>query len=223
MIDMLSLYSGTPGSGKSLHVAERIYIRGRRKLLTIGNFEINKKAIKKKGYKKIPYIYLENSEITPEKLIEISQDYFAKKNKPIKEDEILLVLDEAQIIFNARNWQQVGRDKWLSFFTQHRKYGYEIVLIAQFDGMIDKQIRSLIEYQFIHRKVSNFGIIGKLMAIFALGKLFVAVQIWYPLGERIGSEMFVARKKYYSIYNTFADFGTAADLKKALPDKTESA
>ena len=56
--------------------------------------------------------------------------------------------------------------------------------------MIDKQIRSLIEYEYIHRKVSNFGVVGKVMSMVTFGKLFCAVKMWYPLNERLGAEFF---------------------------------
>lgn len=209
---MISLYSGTPGSGKSLHIARRIYYTLRDKRPVIANFEVKREYIRKKRPEKLRFTYIPNDELTPERLIEFSAEYFRKRI--IREDTILLVIDEAQIIFNSRAWQQSGRSQWLSFFSQHRKYGYEIVLIAQFDGMIDKQIRTLIEYNYIHRKMSNFGLVGKIMSLFWLGKAFCAVKMWYPLNERLSSEIFSARKKFYRIYDTWADFGT----KKALTD-----
>lgn len=43
---MVSLYSGTPGSGKSLHIAERIYRRMQQRRPVIANFQIRKKGIK---------------------------------------------------------------------------------------------------------------------------------------------------------------------------------
>ena len=46
------------------------------------------------------------------------------------------------------------------------------------------------------------------MSMFALGKLFVAVQMWYPLKEKVGSEFFVARPGLYRLYDTYADFGS---------------
>ena len=107
---------------------------------------------------------------------------------------------------NAREWNVKGRSEWLGFFTNHRKYGYDILLIAQFDRMIDRQIRSLIEYECIHRKVSNFGKAGFILSAFALGKLFVCVRVWYPIKEKVGSEYFKANKKYYSLYDTFNTF-----------------
>ena len=223
---MVSLYSGTPGSGKSLHIAERIYRRIQQRRPIIANFEIKKRGIKKwrwsrkRKRKKSNFVYVPNYKMDPALLIQYSKDYLAETGKKVVEGEILLVIDEAQIVFNARSWSQKGRDDWLSFFTQHRKYGFDIVLIAQFDLMIDKQIRSLIEYEYIHRKLSNFGIVGFLMSLFAFGKVFVAVKVWYPLGERVGREMFIAKKKYYSIYDTFGDFGSADKIEeKKAPAK----
>ena len=116
------------------------------------------------------------------------------------------MLDECQLLFNAREWDAKGRKEWLSFFTQHRKYGYDVILVAQFDRMIDRQIRSLIEYEQVHRKVSNFGVWGKLFSLFSLGKLFVAVKVWYPMKERVGAEFFKANKRYYSLYDTYKHF-----------------
>lgn len=156
--------------------------------------------------KRLNFRYVPNSELDPNLLIEFAQSYFG--DKPIREDEILLVLDECQLIFNAREWQKKGRDRWLSFFTQHRKYGYRIILIAQFDRMIDRYIRSLIEYEYVHRKVSNFGVKGRLMSIVMGGHMFVSVKVWYPMGEKIGSEFFRAKRRYFRLYDTFGSFTT---------------
>lgn len=111
----------------------------------------------------------------------------------MKEGEILLVIDECQIMFNARDWGQKNRAAWCAFFTQHRKLGYEVILVAQFDRMLDRQIRSLIEYEWIHRKVSNFGIAGKIFSLLFGGKLFVAVKVWYPMKQKVGSEFLCSR------------------------------
>ena len=72
--------------------------------------------------------------------------------------------------------------------------------------MIDRQIRSLIEYEVIHRKVKNFGRWGQIFNFFAGGQLFVAVTMWYPMKERISSEWFKGSKKYFQIYNTYNTF-----------------
>lgn len=201
---MITLYSGTPGSGKSLHLASRLVHKMEySKRPVIGNFQCDFSHIKRK---KGNYTYIDNCDLTPARLIGFSIEYQEEIGRRPKEGEILLVIDECQILFNSRDWGQKNRAEWCSFFTQHRKLGYEIVLIAQFDRMLDRQIRSLIEYEWIHRKVSNFGIQGKLTSLLFGGKLFVAVKVWYPLKEKVGSEFFIAHKKFYQIYDTFTLF-----------------
>lgn len=202
---MISLYSGTPGSGKSLHVAEKIRMRLYRKRPVVGNFEIVPTA---KGYEH--YTYIDNSAMDVDTLIRYSQDYFGD-SRP-QEGKILLVIDECQLLFNSREWQRSGRDKWLSFFTQHRKYGFDVILVAQFDGMIDKQIRSLIEYEYIHRKLTNFGVRGWFLSLVMLSpRMFVAVRVWYPLKERLSSEFFRFSKKNAELYDTYKDFSPLAE------------
>lgn len=218
---MISLYSGTPGSGKSLHCARTIINWSRLGYPVIGNFPVDLSR-----YKRAAYTYQPNDKITPEFLISYSRERFG--SKPPKEGSILLVIDECQLLFNAREWQQSGRAQWLSFFTQHRKYGYDIILIAQFDRMIDRQIRSLIEYEYIHRKMSNFGWQGRILSLFFGGKTFIAVKRWYPLHERLGSELFHARKSLYRIYNSYATFDAAEEKPKpaaapVLPKEDQSA
>ena len=200
---MIDLYSGTPGSGKSLHVAMRVYWGLRMKRTVVTNFSIDVSKIGDPA-KLGRYIEVSNDELTPQKLIEVSREHFAGRR--IIEDDILVVIDEAQLLFNAREWGKKGRSDWLSFFSQHRKYGCHVILVAQFDLMLDKQIRSLIEYEYIHRKVGNFGARGKVLSALAGGKLHVAVQVWYPMREKVGSEFFRANKRYYSIYDTYNTF-----------------
>jgi len=202
---MIVLYSGTPGSGKSLHTAERLYYWLRLGKPAICNFDISLDAVSKKNAQRLKFSYWPNNKLTVRRLLDYSRDYF--KGKTIREDQIMLVIDEAQLIFNAREWQKKGRDDWLSFFSQHRKYGYYIILVAQFDRMIDRQIRSLIEYEYVHRKVSNFGLKGKLLSVVMGGHMFVAVKVWYAMNEKVGSEFFRSRRKFYRLYDTFGDFG----------------
>ena len=212
---LINLLSGTPGSGKSLDAAQRLYFWLGTGKPAVCNFEINLDLIPGKKEKK--FYYKDNSELTPDFLIDFSKQYFSGKRP--KEDSILLVIDEAQLIFNARSWDAKGRDKWLKFFTMHRHYGYLVLLLAQFDRMLDRQIRCLIEYEYIHRKVSNFGWKGKIISILALGNLFVSVKVWYPLKEKVGSEFFRAKRRYYRLYDTFDNLeekaNTATEQKKA--------
>ena len=205
---MIELYSGTPGSGKSLHVAKLMYEwMGRWNSPVIANFAFRAKACGKKKYGS--YLYVDNKQLTPDLLIEFSEQYRKLRGwTNVPEETILLVIDECQILFNAREWQKANRADWISFFTQHRKLGYRIILIAQFDRMIDRQIRSVIEYEHIHRKVKNIGLGGKLLNFFSGGNLHIDVKLYKPLNEKVGKQFFKANKNLCALYDSYTRFNT---------------
>ena len=210
---MIELYSGTPGSGKSLHVAKVIFSRLKKfDRFVIGNFYINRDAVKgSKGF----YIYCCNDRLKPDRLIKFSVSLSRHLGRRLKEGEILLVIDEAQLLFNSRNWQKLQYTGWLSFFSQHRHYGFNVILIAQHDRMIDRQVRALFEYEVIHRKVRNAGTLGFILSLFFGGHLFTAINRWYPIKEKIDSSFFVGTNKYFSFYDSYNHFdapGTGIEL-----------
>lgn len=198
---MIDLYTGTPGSGKSLHLADKIIWAVRMRRHVVCNFPV---FLKKSN----EYVHIvDNTELTPQYLLGITNQFIKENGRRPHEDEILLIIDECQIMFNARDWGQTGRADWVKFFTQHRKLGYHVILVCQFDLMLDKQLRSLVEYQHIHRKVSNFGWRGIfLCAITLCPKLFVDVRVWYPMREKVDSEFFRFHRRNARIYDTNSTF-----------------
>ena len=201
---MIYFYSGTPGSGKSLHVARDIYIRLNRNKKypnVIANFMINEKMIKNK---KAKFIYKDNSELTVEFLL----DYALENHKIGVENQTLVVVDECSVIWNSRSWMKDhDRMEWLKFFVQHRKLGYNFILISQTDRQIDRQIRSLFEYEVKHRKVNNFKI-GRLLPV----PTFAAITYWYGLNERLGVEFFTYRRKWSKFYDSYGTFELDKEL-----------
>lgn len=73
-----------------------------------------------------------------------------------KEGGGLLILDEAQLIFNSRKWDK--NFSWIEFFTQHRKLGWNVLVIAHSIEMIDSQIRPLFEYEARFRNLQKVRI-----------------------------------------------------------------
>lgn len=196
---MIYLYTGTPGSGKSLDTARMIKGQLMLNNPVICNFPINTTKVKNPE----KFIYKCNEELTSEYLCGFAKDYWGK-GRP-KEGGITLVIDECQMLFNARDWSKAGRSDWNKFFQVHRHYGYDIVLVTQFDSMIDKQVRSLVEYEVKHRKVSNFGIRGYfLQLLFLAPTLFCKIKYWYPMKEKISAEFYRGGKRLYSLYDTYA-------------------
>lgn len=207
---MIYFYSGTPGSGKSLHVAQDIYTQLRRGRNVIANFDINYDMVRgrNKGY----FFCRDNYEITPEWLLDFAL-LCHKRNSAGKiiEKQTWLVIDECQLLFNCRSWNDKKRQGWSSFFSQHRKYGYNIILVSQFDRLIDRQIRSQIEYEYKHRKVNNYGVGGLIASAVFLGRpVFASVEYWYGVKEKIGVTFFFGRKKYYDLYDSYKLFEAAS-------------
>ena len=193
--NMIYLYTGTPGSGKSYHACADIYYRLKRKKgnnRVIANFPVSLDVSN--------FLYLDNSDITPRRLF----DYAKKYHKLGIEGQTLVILDEAQIIFNSRSWNSAdgSRMQWIKFFTQHRKLGFDFILIAQNDRMIDKQIRCLVEYEVAHLKVGNYFRILPFT-------VFLAVTRWYGQKMKVSSELIFYRKKIARLYDTYKMFDGA--------------
>lgn len=200
---MIKLYSGTPGSGKSLHQARDVYYDLKFGRPVIANYEISREyAESAKGN----FTCVDNDELTPDFLVRYARRYWQDHGGKVIEGRIKLYIDECQLKFNAREWAKSDRAKWLKFFTLHRKFGYDIIMVAQYDRMIDRQIRSLIEYEYVHRKASNFGAKGRVLGLIAGGSAYVCVKVWYPLRLKVGSEWIKPRKKFFALYDTYMIF-----------------
>lgn len=203
------LFTGTPGSGKSLDSASEIRWALKHGKKVIGNFEV-KKDESWKG----DFIYLPNTELTPGNLVAIARDHWSSSD--FKEDSILLVVDECQLLFNSRNWNvDENRMEFLEFLSQHRKYGYRIILICQADIMIDRQFRSLVEYEYNHRKISNYGFLGLLTKYISFGEIFYCCESLYAAKLKTGGHFFRYSKKLGSIYDSYTTFQGIESSAKA--------
>lgn len=235
---MIHFFTGTPGSGKSLHMAMVIDKQLRKGHNVIANFQINEASFdrfKEKHPDKLgqfiycPNTYWLNNSYKPHadehgKIIQLPQDrytyleglyrfalQFHKRNSKgqIIEGQTILVLDECQELFNPRSWNRKDRLSWCSFFREHRKYGYEVYLISQDDNVIDKQIRSILQYEYLHRCVNNYKLFGRLLGIMAGGKLFVCIKRMYGVKSKdakVKSTFFTGQRKYYDFYDSYATF-----------------
>lgn len=197
---MIYLYTGTPGSGKSYHAAQVVDRALHRKIPVIANFEVNQNPKRHKG----EYIYIDTLDMTPDFFMRYAEEHF----KPGRDEhQGIIIIDEAQIPFNSREGLNRNRMKWISFFSKHRHYFYDIILITQHDRMIDRQIRSLVETEYKHRKLTNFGAKGWLMIVI-FHKMFVGVRYWYPIQEKVSAEFFNLSKRVCKLYDTFKRFDT---------------
>lgn len=196
------LYSGTPGSGKSLRAAYKIINWMRSGRSVIANFPIDEGYFKK--CKKVgTFTYLDNQSLT----VPVLKTYAKQNHKPFREHQTLLVIDECAAMFNSRSYGRPDRMDWIFFFQQHRKLGYDVILISQSDRLIDRQIRAFVETEYKHRSIRNYKTFGWLLAM-VCGGLFVSVEYWYGTNLRCGSEFFFLNKKKAAIYDSFKIFQT---------------
>ena len=211
---MITLYSGTPGSGKSLHLARevskhlKVYKRA-----VIANFPINMELVAKDGKRKVgDFIYLPNHEIT----VDYLRKYAKEHHRIGREGQTLIVIDEAGIMFNTRDYGNFDRKGWIQFFMTHRHYGFNVILVAQNDRLIDRQIRAFIEFDVKHRKANNYKTIGLILSLLRI-PVFVAITYWYGMRERCYSEFFRYRKRDSRLYDTMMlfsddDFGNSIGM-----------
>lgn len=209
---MIYLYTGSPGSGKSYHVAKEIYFYLNHGRNIVTNFEIDESMItsKKRGM----FCYLYDDQITPEFLRDYALQHHKKNQRgQIREGQTYIVLDECQRMFNCRSWNDKERQKWCTFFCEHRHFGYHVILITQMDRLVDRQIRSLAEYEIKHRKINNFGKGGFLVSLLCIGRpVFCAIEYWYGAKERCGSSLMLGRNKYFRFYDSYKLFGEPAQI-----------
>lgn len=199
----VTLYTGTPGSGKSYHVISDIMYHLHFGKPVIANFQLNFSAIKnEKKRKKYQdnFIYVNNNNLTVDFLINFSKQYF--QDKKIKENQILLIVDESQLIFNSREYTKNNRMQFISFFSQHRKLGYDCILVSQYDRMLDRQIRAIVEYEVRHRKLNNYRFFWILPFT-----VFSATRFWYGIREKTGQVDFIFYNPFKAkLYDTFTLF-----------------
>lgn len=191
---MIKCYSGVPGSGKSLHAIRLILAYLKEGKNVIANFPVKVNEIKAfKGR----YFYVDNDAMTVDFLYHFHAMYHEKE----QENQTLIIVDEASVKFNCRTFIDKDRLKFCSFFAQHRKFGYNIVLISQNLRQVDRQIRDLVEIEIHHRKLNNFKFFKMLPF-----SLFVAIEKNNVLKEKNEHEFFLYNKKIGNLYDTFYDF-----------------
>jgi hypothetical protein len=219
----IEIYTGFVGSGKSYHaVREATFISDAPKKLNkwvIANFPIKPKKVGMSAlpiigrfftpkFNKPNWIYRDNEELTVDYLVNLS----IEKGFYGHESQALLVIDEAGIFFNARDWNVKGEERkaWIKFFSQSRKLGYDIILITQDVRMVDRQIRSMCEYEVVHRKMNNYKFFKFLPFTW-----FMAIKYWNGMRHVRGSmSTYIYRKNVADRYDTMKLF----DINSLMPN-----
>jgi len=170
------LYTGPPGSGKTLHAVERGLMAQRRRGGVVANFEITRPT---------RWLYVPEDEMSPARLME----HALRFHREGREGEGLVIIDEAHRILNSRTgWsgsrdEQAARLSLLRFLAEHRHFGYDVLLIAQADFMMDKQVRALVEIEVRHVKLNQ-------RVWWLPVPVFLRVECWYAVPKLKGKLTF---------------------------------
>lgn len=217
----ISLYSGTPGSYKSYHAtADIVQWLGWGKNV-ISNYPVDASKYYKKRKKLGVFKFVTNEQLTVDYLIKFA----CQNHKPgHRKAQTLIVIDEASIKFNAREIDRKDRMEWIKFLANHRHYGFNIILIAQNDRMIDRQIRGLLEYDIKHRALRNWNLSFAIASILS-GGLYHCVEYWYPTHIKTSTNLHRFNKKIANCYDTMALFNlddTKSNEIKSVPTSASS-
>lgn len=211
---MISLYTGTPGSGKSYHATERIDINLKRGVNVICNY-----LIKTNKSHKGDFVFLDNNEFSVQFLMEYAKEHHIL-DKPV-EHQTLVVIDEAAIIFPKKDYDKKKFYLWMMFLRLHRQLGFDIILITQNYKDVNSEVLGLVEYNFKHRKLTSFGLKGWLL-VAVFHKRFISVKYWFVIDEKCDSYIFDIRKRITRLYDTFGMAKRLYGDVLALMQATES-
>lgn len=144
---IIEAYTGNVGGGKTYHAVMRAYAHLLAGGHVYGNVKLNKEAVElaaaADGYE-IDFDrqvhHLENSQI-------------AKYPRHITAGDgdlnVLLLVDEAHLYFNARNWKETS-EEILTMNTQTRKLHVHIICLTQHIDNLDSQFRRLLQFDWFH-------------------------------------------------------------------------
>lgn len=210
---MITMITGTPGSGKSLKAAYQLLDQLNSGKYVITNYDLNFHNYRNKYKKGHLHTFIDDDDMTVDKLVKFAVEH----NCLGKEHSIKLYLDEPDF-FNPRDFARSDRRGWISFMRLHRKLGYDVYLITQDEILIDKQMRKFVEVERRCRDVGRYGMFGKVLSLLCGGRLFIYNDLWYGSRPKLKLDysFFLLNKRKASIYDSMNLFGSYEDIMQAF-------
>jgi hypothetical protein len=131
-----TLLSGKRGEGKSLSALRMIYEYVQRGCTVATNMDLIVDKLCGNKSKLVLYRLPDFPTATD------MQNLPLGNSEPTNESKNgLLVLDEAGTFLNSRTWNSSNRGEFINWLLHSRKYGWDLLLIAQHPRLVDAQIR----------------------------------------------------------------------------------
>lgn len=175
---MINILTGRPGTGKTYGLVRIAYHAVKQGTDVYSNFKIDFQNMEKENIGRL------NRHLF----------FWEDVNDLIKIKKGIILIDEAQIYFNSRNWLNLPLRLQYKF-QQHRKHGLDIYGAVQNVNRIDKIVRELVNKIFVVRK----------LGIFCISNQYDIEDIDSKKRRSIWTSFYLFSKKLAGCYDTFAE------------------
>lgn len=182
---LISGIFGLPGSGKSLYLSMLADRAAHGKNLNFSNQTYSMFKSYDKVYTNFPF----------QGAYQLDFELLGK----VRFENCLILIDEIMMFCDSRNFKTFSDDLKF-FFSQHRKFGIDIVYASQAYDDVDKKIRNLTDsYYYICRWMFSYSVVKPIRAFFKVTN--GQIHQGYEYGTNF-EYYFFDRKKYYAISDT---------------------
>lgn len=165
---MIICFSGVPGAGKSYDTVKKVLDNLKLGRTIYTNVDGLDNPVCREHIKLYTGLddYQLNTQLiflTPDKIVrfweteKLNAGTEFESERLICEKGALIVIDEVHKWFNCRDWQTEKNRKFADWASTHRHDGYDVLLVTQDLDKVDKQLRSLVEWTYVYRKVNFLG------------------------------------------------------------------
>lgn len=227
---MIALVEGPPGNGKSFYAIRKAADALAAGKVVATNVDFADDACDRiaaqNPYRRLVASARRKRAAQLQRSLLVSDDLdelFSVRLRGSGESRGVMILDEAHNWMNARSWSAKDRAGIVKFFTQHRKLGWDVYLIAQDAEMIDAQVRRNAEFIVSLRNLKRAKMLG--LPVIPVN-LFVAIWRWHATGSHVAKrEAFRLNyaKDLYSTFQTSHGLEDDEDAALWLPRTADSA
>lgn len=133
----------------------------------------------------------------------------------------LLLLDELATFLNSRDWQAKDRQALINWLLHSRKFGWDLLFIAQHVGLVDKQVRdALFDLFATTRRLDKVQVpvVGRIAAFVGfklkMPKVHVAhVRYGMQQGAPLSESIWVRGRDLYRAYDTTQQINPETGVK----------